>query len=238
MLSRPQHAEPLANATESTQNQTHALAALYGEFGTVCVRSRMMSYLSSPRSPVLDQHGDDVQHAVHIDAGHATVQGRKSLHQDARHRLHGHGAGSATVGVRDSSVEVRSGTGVGPSFVLRPHRARVPPHMVHRARAFMLGASRATHGWLGGTGSPASAQEYHLGMGITTGTVVAGKVHLEGVALPEGAVVTVFTPDAAGEVFLDAADEVALLEAVAEAERGETISPEELFARMDNRAKQ
>ena len=75
-------------------------------------------------------------------------------------------------------------------------------------------------------------------MGITIGTVVAGKVHLEGVALPEGAVVTVFTPDAAGEVFLDAADEVALLEAVAEAERGETISLEELFARMDNRAKQ
>jgi hypothetical protein len=75
-------------------------------------------------------------------------------------------------------------------------------------------------------------------MGIATGTVVAGKVHLEGVALPEGAVVTVLTPDATVEVFLDTADEAALLEAVAEAERGETISPEELFARLDKRAKQ
>jgi hypothetical protein len=75
-------------------------------------------------------------------------------------------------------------------------------------------------------------------MGIATGTVVAGKVHLEGVALPEGAVVTVLTPDAAGEVFLDAADEAELLEALAEAERGETISAGELFARLDKRAKQ
>lgn len=75
-------------------------------------------------------------------------------------------------------------------------------------------------------------------MGIATGTVVAGKVHLEGVALPEGAVVTVLTPDASGEVFLDATDEAALLEALAEAERGETISPEELFARLDKRARQ
>jgi NAD(P)-dependent dehydrogenase (short-subunit alcohol dehydrogenase family) len=86
---------------------------------------------------LLDQHGDDVQHAVHIDAGHAAVQGGKSFHQDAPvskvpsgtqerhlwpvrctgeledssnrnrfgplyrtccHRLHGNGAGSATVG--------------------------------------------------------------------------------------------------------------------------------------------
>ena len=75
-------------------------------------------------------------------------------------------------------------------------------------------------------------------MGIATGTVVAGKVHLEGVALPEGAIVTVLTPDSTDEVFLDAEDEAALLEAVAEAERGETISPEELFARLDKRAKQ
>jgi hypothetical protein len=75
-------------------------------------------------------------------------------------------------------------------------------------------------------------------MGIATGTVVAGKVHLEGVSLPEGAVVTVLTPDAGAEVFLDATDEAALLVALAEAERGETISPEELFARLDKRTKQ
>jgi hypothetical protein len=75
-------------------------------------------------------------------------------------------------------------------------------------------------------------------MGIATGTVIAGKVQLEGVALPEGSVVTVLTPESAGEVFLDAEDEAELLEAIAEAERGETISPEELFARLDKRAKQ
>lgn len=75
-------------------------------------------------------------------------------------------------------------------------------------------------------------------MGIATGTVVAGKVQLEGVALPEGSVVTVLTPDAGGEILLDAADEAALLEAIAEAQRGDTISPEELFARLDRRAKQ
>lgn len=68
---------------------------------------------------------------------------------------------------------------------------------------------------------------YHALMGIATG-----------VALPEGSVVTLLTPDSTGEVFLDLEAEAALIEAIAEAERGETISPEELFARMDKRAKQ
>lgn len=75
-------------------------------------------------------------------------------------------------------------------------------------------------------------QDYHLPMGI----VVAGRVQLKGVALPEGSVVTVLAPDSSGEVFLDADDEAALLESIAQAERGETISPEELFARLDKRA--
>jgi hypothetical protein len=73
-------------------------------------------------------------------------------------------------------------------------------------------------------------------MGIASGTVVEGKVQVEGVALPEGAVVTVLTPDASGEVVLDAADESALLEAIAEAERSETISLDELWARLDRRS--
>lgn len=75
-------------------------------------------------------------------------------------------------------------------------------------------------------------------MGIATGTVVAGKVQLDGIVLPEGAVVTVLTPDPTGDVFLEAEDEAALLEAIAESERGETISPEELFERLDKRSKQ
>lgn len=72
-----------------------------------------------------------------------------------------------------------------------------------------------------------ATQEYQLPKGIPTGTGVAGKVQLEGVALPERSVVTVLAPDSSGEVFLDADDEAALLESIAQAERGETISPEE-----------
>ena len=74
-------------------------------------------------------------------------------------------------------------------------------------------------------------------MGIATGTVIAGKVQVEGVALAEGSVVTVLTPDSTGEIWLDATDEAALLEALDEARRGEMISPEELFARLDQRAR-
>jgi len=32
---------------------------------------------------LLDQHGDHMQHAVHIDTGHAPVQGGQSFHHDA-----------------------------------------------------------------------------------------------------------------------------------------------------------
>ena len=42
-------------------------------------------------------------------------------------------------GVRASSVEVRLGNGVGPSFVLRPQCPGVPPSMLLPHRAFMLG---------------------------------------------------------------------------------------------------
>jgi stringent starvation protein B len=74
-------------------------------------------------------------------------------------------------------------------------------------------------------------------MGIATGTVVEGKVLVEGVTLPEGSVVTVLTREPGKGVLLTPDEEVALLEAIDEAERGETISPEELFARLDRIAK-
>lgn len=74
-------------------------------------------------------------------------------------------------------------------------------------------------------------------MGITTGTVIAGKVVVEGMELPEGSTVTVLTPESDNEVRLTAEEEAELLEAIAEADRGETISPEELFARLDRIAK-
>jgi hypothetical protein len=74
-------------------------------------------------------------------------------------------------------------------------------------------------------------------MGIATGTVVEGRVLVEGMTLPEGTVVTVLTREPAGAVRLSAEEESELLEAIAEADRGDTISPEELFARLDRIAK-
>ncbi|HET8832680.1 MAG TPA: hypothetical protein VFN86_11440 [Casimicrobiaceae bacterium] len=73
-------------------------------------------------------------------------------------------------------------------------------------------------------------------MGIVTGTVVAGKVVIEGFDLPEGSRVTVLTPEPSGEVQLTPEEEAELLKAMAEVDRGETISAEELFARLDQRA--
>lgn len=46
-----------------------------------------------------------------------------------------------------------------------------------------------------------------------------------------------FTPEPEDEVRLTAEEEAELLEAIAEADRGETISAEELFARLDRIAK-
>jgi hypothetical protein len=79
--------------------------------------------------------------------------------------------------------------------------------------------------------------EYHRNMGIAAGTVVSGKVVIEGWDLPEGSTVTVLTPDATGAVHLTSAEEAELLEAIAEADRGETISAEELFARLERNTK-
>ena len=70
-------------------------------------------------------------------------------------------------------------------------------------------------------------------MQIATGTVVGGKVVVEGLDLAEGETVTVLTQESEQEVHLSAEDEAQLLEAIAEADRGETISAEELFARLD-----
>ena len=66
-------------------------------------------------------------------------------------------------------------------------------------------------------------------MQIATGTVVNGKVVLEGVALPEGAVVTVLTRGADEEFSLSEAEERELLAAMAEIERGEFVSLGELL---------
>jgi hypothetical protein len=67
---------------------------------------------------------------------------------------------------------------------------------------------------------------------ITTGRVSGGSIELETGNLPEGARVTIIAPEN-GEVFaLSADDEAKLLDAVAEAECGETIPASELLEQI------
>lgn len=69
-------------------------------------------------------------------------------------------------------------------------------------------------------------------MQLATGTVINGKVVVEGLALPEGTVVTVLTRDDEHAVRLSAVHEAELLEALDEADREEGVSAKELFARL------
>ena len=72
-------------------------------------------------------------------------------------------------------------------------------------------------------------------MKIAIGKVVGGKVVLEGVTLEEGASVTVLARDEKGGVTLTPDEESELLLAIAEADRGETVSAEEVLARLARR---
>ena len=66
-------------------------------------------------------------------------------------------------------------------------------------------------------------------MQITTGIVIGGKVVVEGVPLVEGSVVTVLSREPDARFALSAEDEEELLAAIAEIERGEFVSSEELL---------
>jgi hypothetical protein len=66
-------------------------------------------------------------------------------------------------------------------------------------------------------------------MQVATGTVINGKIVLEGVPLPEGAVVTVVTRGADESFALTQTQEDELLAAMDEIDRGEFISLEELI---------
>ncbi|MEK7406135.1 MAG: hypothetical protein AAB225_13600 [Acidobacteriota bacterium] len=68
-------------------------------------------------------------------------------------------------------------------------------------------------------------------MRITKGKVVGGRIIVEGEPLTEGADVTVLCADE--PVFeLSAADEAALLEASAEADRGETLDANQVLSQL------
>ena len=66
-------------------------------------------------------------------------------------------------------------------------------------------------------------------MHVATGTVVEGKIIVEGLSLPEGTVVTVLSPDDASVVQLPPALEMELVEALEEADQEEGGAGPEFF---------
>ena len=72
-------------------------------------------------------------------------------------------------------------------------------------------------------------------MKVATGTVVGGKVVVQGEPLPEGAVVTVLAREPNESFAVPAELEPELLASLAEAERGEIIGADELLRRLRGR---
>lgn len=66
-------------------------------------------------------------------------------------------------------------------------------------------------------------------MQVTTGTVIGGKVVVEGASLVEGSVVAVLSREPDKSFALSADDELELIAAMAEIERGEFVSADELL---------
>ena len=69
-------------------------------------------------------------------------------------------------------------------------------------------------------------------MQVTTGTVVNGKIEIEGVSLPEGMVVAVLARGADESFELTPEDEDELLAAISEIERGQYVTVEELLREL------
>ncbi len=69
-------------------------------------------------------------------------------------------------------------------------------------------------------------------MQLATGTVVGGKVVVEGDPLPEGTIVTILAREADETFEVPPELEAELLESIAQADRGETISADELLERL------
>lgn len=77
-----------------------------------------------------------------------------------------------------------------------------------------------------------ATQVYDAGMQLATGTVIDGKIVVEGATLPDGTVVTILARDADETFELPPELETELAASIAEADRGETISAAELLERL------
>ena len=69
-------------------------------------------------------------------------------------------------------------------------------------------------------------------MQLTTGIVVGGKIVVEGDPLPEGTVVTILARDNEETFDVPVELEADLMESIAQADRGETISADEVIERL------
>jgi hypothetical protein len=74
---------------------------------------------------------------------------------------------------------------------------------------------------------------YTGGMRVTTGRVVAGRIEVPGEIFVEGQVVTVLAPEEDETFTLTPEAEAALLAAMAEGDRGDVVSAEELFRQLE-----
>ena len=72
-------------------------------------------------------------------------------------------------------------------------------------------------------------------MRIATGKVIGGKVVVDGAPLEEGTAVTVLARDDESGFTLSPQEEAELLLSIAEADRGEMISGEEVLERLHQR---
>jgi len=69
-------------------------------------------------------------------------------------------------------------------------------------------------------------------MQLATGTVVGGKIVVVGEPLPEGTIVTILAREAHETFEVPPELEAELLESIAQADRGETISADEALQRL------
>ena len=69
-------------------------------------------------------------------------------------------------------------------------------------------------------------------MQLATGTVVGGKIVIEGDPLPDGTMVTILARESDETFFVPSELEAELIESIAEAERGHFISADELLQRL------